>query len=117
MGVLQAAESSAPRDLFLNSRDIDNISVKSHEAAWKLDKEQAQSIRLFTERFPDSVLYYQEQALLPGDSLKMASLRESCRSCYLSTEERVPQSVSNKRNVTCQTREKGSAMIMIWMNV
>lgn len=64
---LQALESSAPRDLFLNARDIDNLAVKHNEAAWKLDACPAQSIRLFTQRFPDNVLFYQEQALLPGD--------------------------------------------------
>ncbi len=60
-------EASAPRDLFLNARDVDNMAVKYHEAAWKLDPCQAQSIRLFRERFPDNVLFYQEQALLPGE--------------------------------------------------
>ena len=66
--VPQAAQSSAPRDLFLNSRDIQNIAVKIHEPAWKFDKEQAQSIRLFTEKYTNNVLLYKEQALLPGSS-------------------------------------------------
>ena len=60
-------ELSKPRDIFVTDKDIDNEAAKLEQAEWKYDPEQAKSVRMFTESYPDNILLYQEISLLPGN--------------------------------------------------
>ena len=60
-------ELSKPQDIFVTDKDIDNEAAKLEQAEWKYDPEQAQSVRMFTESYPDNILLYQEISLLPGN--------------------------------------------------
>lgn len=75
---LQAKQTGNPRDYYLTRKDINNAKGDLEKTSWRLHSNDAQSVRMYTQKYPDRVLLYQEQKLHKGADVmlqKMAAQR------------------------------------------
>ena len=58
---VSTSKSMGCRDYMLNDKDIDNLAKTLDEFEWRFNPDDANSIHIWTQRNPDSIVYYQQQ--------------------------------------------------------
>jgi hypothetical protein len=58
-----------PRDYYITTKDVFNISTYIEQLSWRQDADQATSVRMFTQLHPDNILFYQEVEPLRGQCI------------------------------------------------
>lgn len=55
----------------MTRKDISNAKAEIEKTSWRLHSNDAQSVRMYTQKYPDRVLLYQEQKLLKGGDVML----------------------------------------------